>query len=192
MLGVHHIRANIQYAIYTGMNILSVPVSPLKVGIPMVEEKRVLDAKEAGRLIKQKRQARGLTQDQLVSLTGIPSQSYLSSFENGRYHIGKSEYFPAIIRELGLTDEEVSQINPDMIIRPRQTIDIQLTARNFEFPPGLQEAIDKFGEAIPELRDPVWQKSLTELQMRGPAPETADEWAEYVLFVRKYVRPPRK
>ena len=75
-----------------------------------------LDAVETGRLIRARRLELGLTQAQLVERTGLSSQSYLSSFEKGRYHIGRSEHFAAVARELRLSHEEVRQINPALFV----------------------------------------------------------------------------
>jgi repressor LexA len=71
-----------------------------------------LSAVEAGALIRARRLTLHLTQEQVVERTGLSSQSYLSSFEKGRYHIGRSEHFPALARVLSLTDDQIKSINP--------------------------------------------------------------------------------
>lgn len=80
--------------------------------LSMTRDSGTLDQTEAGKLIAKRRRERGLTQPQVVEATGLPSQSYLSALENGRYNVARSEYFPAIARALRLSEDEIRLINP--------------------------------------------------------------------------------
>lgn len=63
--------------------------------------------------------------------------------------------------------------------------------RPIELPPGLQEAIEQFGGNFPELRDSEWQELLATSRFRGDGPETAQDWLEHFLHLKKFSRPRR-
>lgn len=75
-----------------------------------------LEPKEAGIFVQRRRKALGLTQEKVTEMAGIPFASYLSNLETGKVSVGQSEYFPALIRILNLSEDEVRRINPDLIV----------------------------------------------------------------------------
>lgn len=66
----------------------------------------------AGQIITQRRLELGLTQDQVVEHTTIPSTSQLSDYENGKLGIGRSKHFASVARYLRLPRESIMRINP--------------------------------------------------------------------------------
>lgn len=58
-------------------------------------------------------------------------------------------------------------------------------------PPELQQVIDEHGGTYPELRDPTIQKIIAAPRnFGGPdnGPQTAQDWLEYFLVTRRYLR----
>ncbi|GEM45333.1 helix-turn-helix domain-containing protein [Deinococcus cellulosilyticus] len=77
--------------------------------------KQFIDAKVAGEFIRQKREALGLTQRQLVEQTSLPDPEYLSNFERGIRHVGRSyKHFTSIAEALRLSPEEMIYLNPNL------------------------------------------------------------------------------
>jgi len=60
----------------------------------MMAVKEVLDKFEAGQLLRQRREALRLTQEEVVNNTTIPVTTYLSELENGKVNVGRSKHFP--------------------------------------------------------------------------------------------------
>jgi len=60
----------------------------------MMAVKEVLDKFEAGQLLRQRREALRLTQEEVVNNTTIPVTIYLSELENGKVNVGRSKHFP--------------------------------------------------------------------------------------------------
>lgn len=58
-------------------------------------------------------------------------------------------------------------------------------------PKELQQVIDEHGDRYPELRDPIIQKIIAAPRnFGGPdnGPQTAEDWYEYFLLTRRYLR----
>ena len=58
-------------------------------------------------------------------------------------------------------------------------------------PPELQQVIDEHGDAYPELRDPTIQRIIAAPRnFGGPdnGPQTKQDWLEYFLVTRRYLR----
>lgn len=161
-----------------------------------------LNAADAGALIRQRRKERGLTQEQLVERTGLSSQSYLSALEKGRYHIGRSEHFPAVARELNLREEDVRAISPGSVItlhRHPQPDQHSAASRGYRVPDApltpipdeLTEAAALFGGS-PEfagLREHRWQAWMASVPHRK-RPATPGEWLDFYMRVKDTVDPP--
>jgi transcriptional regulator with XRE-family HTH domain len=171
--------------------------------IPMPTD--ALTPQEAGALIRKRRLERGMTQDQLVERTGLSSQSYLSALEKGRYHIGKSDHFPAVARELSLSEEDIRLINPAAVFASPAEVTIAklMGAEKFiagaskrisETPPKielsatLQAFIDKYATTFKELLEPRWQRWLANTDFRDE-PETPEDWLAVFMYFREKVNP---
>lgn len=70
----------------------------------------VLDAKEAGKILRDKRKTLGLTLMEVAAKTTVPSHSYLASLEVGRIAIGRSKHLSSLAEVLGLSDHEIANI----------------------------------------------------------------------------------
>lgn len=77
---------------------------------------KALSPKEAGSLLRQRREAKGMTQEQVADLLNMKNPNYVSMLEKGRVAVGKSKYLSSLIKLLGLDTDEVRQINPDLIV----------------------------------------------------------------------------
>lgn len=71
---------------------------------------------EVGELLRSKREALGLRQDQVIERAGIPTMTQLSEYERGKVSLKRSKYLPKLAVVLRLTAEEVHSINPDAVI----------------------------------------------------------------------------
>lgn len=71
---------------------------------------------EAGGLLRRRREAKGLTQEQVAEVLNIKNPNYVSLLEKGKVSVGKSKYLSALVRLLGLDSDEVRSINPDMVL----------------------------------------------------------------------------
>lgn len=76
----------------------------------------LLTPSEAGELLRKKREAKGLTQEQLAESLKLNNPNYLSMLEKGRVNVARSKYLPALARLLRLDDQEVRSINPDLVV----------------------------------------------------------------------------
>ena len=78
---------------------------------------KTMTPQEAGAFLKKKRQSLGLTAEKVLDHTSIPSAPYLSSIENGKVNPGRSKHFMSLAQYLGLSPEEIEQINPDLFVQ---------------------------------------------------------------------------
>ena len=155
-----------------------------------------MDAKTAGKLIQEHRKKRSLTQEQVVDRSTVPNAQYLSALENGRYDVRNSEHFKSLVQVLNLTVDDVRELNPDAVIEvstpaargpippPYAPVDLPL-----EISPALQEVIDIHGDRYPELHDQAALRKLTRHHFfDGNEIETADQWLDFFLTVRRFLR----
>lgn len=77
---------------------------------------QALSPLDAGVLMKKKRNEKGLTLEQLAERVGVPRLNYIHMLEGGKYSLADSKYFPAIVRELALSESEIRMIKPDAFI----------------------------------------------------------------------------
>lgn len=87
-----------------------------------------LGAAEAGELLKRRREARSLTQDQLADLLSV-DKSYISKLEGGVYHPGRSKYLPRLASALNLSETDVRSINPAAVFEAPAPDDVRSSNR---------------------------------------------------------------
>ncbi|MGM9322295.1 helix-turn-helix domain-containing protein [Deinococcus aquaticus] len=159
-----------------------------------------LNAADAGALIRRRRKERGLTQEQLVDRTGLSSQSYLSALEKGRYHIGRSEHFAAVARELQLSEDDIRAISPGSVITLHLPAAAHSAAsRGYRVPDApptpipdeLLEAAALFGSSpeLAGLREHRWQAWMASVPHRK-RPATPGEWLDFYMRVKDTIDPP--
>ena len=148
---------------------------------------------EAGALIRARREALGLTQDQVAEQVGIPTITQLSEYENGKVSIARSKYFPVLAGVLRLTEEEIRQINPSAVFAPTPRSGppvapiVEPVAYQHPIPEALQIVADNYGDQFPELRDAALLRAMIPPRMfDGDGPETAEQWLEWFLMNRKW------
>lgn len=76
-----------------------------------------LRAKEAGTLLKMKRQALGLTLEDVVARSDVPSRQYLHKLESGGVHPARSKYLASLVPVLSLSDGDWANLTG----QPRMT-----------------------------------------------------------------------
>lgn len=81
-------------------------------GPPMADYSRI----ELGDRLRAFIKRSGKTQRQIADEVGIPQQSYLSHMANGRVNWVESEYFPKLAEALKLSQTEVLELRPDMVV----------------------------------------------------------------------------
>lgn len=160
----------------------------------------VLDSREAGAFLRQVIKDRGMEIQQVAEKAAVPSPEYLSTMLAGRINVGKSKHFPAIARALGLNAEDIAYINPNLVVQvvqqtapgaPPVAPVVPFRDTPVVIPKELQQVIDEHGDRYPELRDPTIQKIIAAPRnFGGPdnGPQTAEDWYEYFLLTRRYLR----
>lgn len=86
---------------------------------------------------------------------------------------------------LGLTNDEIRQLNPNMIFTPDvpgPNPTYEYREEGLELPESLKIAIERYGDDFPEFRDPEWQQSLAGVRFRGEPIDTPRDWLEYLQF----------
>lgn len=96
-------------------------LSPQVPPIPAFEMPDLLSVLEAGELIRRKRKEKGLTQEQVAEQLNLNNPNYLGMMETGKVGLARSKYLQPLAQLLGLTVEEVRQINPDAIVEVAAT-----------------------------------------------------------------------
>lgn len=140
-----------------------------------------MDAKEAGQIMQGHRKRLGLTQDQVVERSSVPTPQYLSALENGRYDVRNSEHFKSLVELYGLTADDVRAVAPSafIAISEQKSAPVAMSQRSSRpIPQGLQDAIDAFGKRYPDLLNPVWQQYLAGFQWRRGIPEDPTAWLD--------------
>lgn len=150
--------------------------------------------------------ASGKTQSQIADEIGV-DRTYVSQMVNNKVNWTNSAYFPALVSALGLTFRQVEKLRPDAVTQlmaaaiqagdsiTRSGPPIPPVVPHREtpvtIPPELQQVIDEHGGTYPELRDPTIQKIIAAPRnFGGPdnGPQTAQDWLEYFLVTRRYLR----
>jgi transcriptional regulator with XRE-family HTH domain len=128
----------------------------------------------AGKLLQQKRKARGLTQEQFSELIGMNHYQYLSSLETGKVDWRSSdEYKAPIIRELNFSRDELESIGIGEFELRAEGIDLEQTQYLEVSPEWLKFEVLGTAEANPNGRKPKALKNvyayvpLEQLKKRG-------------------------
>ena len=160
----------------------------------------VLDSREAGAFIRQVLTDRGMQIQHLAAKTTVPDPDYLSNLLSGRINVGKSKHFASIARALDLNVEDIAYINPNLVVQvvqqsapgaPPVAPVVAFRDTPVVIPKELQQVIDEHGDRYPELRDPTVQKIIAAPRnFGGPdnGPQTVEDWYEYFLLTRRYLR----
>ncbi|KEF35513.1 hypothetical protein RDMS_01810 [Deinococcus sp. RL] len=147
-----------------------------------------LTPQEAGGLLKERREAKGLTQEQVVDGTTVPSGSYLSNLESGKVNPGRSKHFPSLAAFLGLSEEEIRAINPSAVI----TLTPEPPApspRPRSLPDELAEMIAAKGHLAPELKEERWQQYLAGQRFSTGSVSPERWWNLFLLLKSAGVEP---
>lgn len=135
---------------------------------------------EAGALLRRRREARGLSQEQVAAALGLRSANYLSYLETGKVNLARSKYFGPLAGLLSFSADEIEAVAPALRLSIPDTPPM---------PGALQAAVAEYGDKFPELRDPAWQDTLAGARFRGGGPETPEDWLDYYRFICRYTRP---
>ncbi|MFC4424639.1 helix-turn-helix domain-containing protein [Deinococcus navajonensis] len=159
-----------------------------------------MDAKQAGKLMQGFRKRKGLTQDQVVEQSTVPTPQYLSALENGRYDVRNSEHFKSLVNLYGLTHEEIIEVNPDALISvapPTQRKGALVQPRlpevevPLEIPDALKEAIRRYSDDMPEMRIEANVRAVSSLHRYGGANDLSPmEWFEVFSANRRWLVKP--
>lgn len=159
-----------------------------------------LNKHDAGRLLKQRREERGLTQEQVVENTTVPNAGYLSNIESGNINPARTKHFPSLAAFLSLSEEDIRSITPLAVFETpasrRPDIDppgfpepLYEVSDEIYMPEALKEAIDRFGDD-PEyagLRDPDTQREMALARGFRGGPQTAGEWLSYFIDNKRWL-----
>lgn len=150
---------------------------------------------EAGALIRLRREKKGLTQEQVIELAGIPTITQLSEYEAGKVGFATGKHFPGIIRALSLSPEDIEAINPAYIVKTSVTRSgtpvkpkLEEVSIPLEIAPSLQEAIDKYGDDFPEFKIEENLRVITSVQRFGGAGDLSPkEWLDILMANRRWL-----
>jgi len=150
----------------------------------------VLDAREAGKFIREKLRAKGWQVQQLAERTTVSDPDYLSNMLSGRVNVAKSRHLKSIARELGLTPSEIEHLNPNLVINLTAMDDAHPAreTETLEVAPALQEAVELFSPRFPEIGEERWLRFLMDTDFREE-PETPEDWLSVFLALRKHINP---
>lgn len=147
----------------------------------------------------------GKSQEQVALDSGILNQTTVSELEGGRYDLANltAARLAGLSRGLDWTLAEMeAALEVDFGLglyestpptRPGPPIPPVVPHRETPvvIPLELQQVIDEHGGTYPELRDPTIQKIIAAPRnFGGPdnGPQTAQDWLEYFLVTRRYLR----
>lgn len=149
------------------------------------------------------RKRRGLTQDQAVEQSTVPTPQYLSALENGRYDIRNSDHFQSLVTLYGLTVEQVREVNPGAVVEaapsesdtPRRKGPpvppvVPFRETPITIPRELQEMVEKHGNDYPILRTAHMQRMLAAPRAHGGpevGPQTAEDWFDYWMANKRFL-----
>lgn len=150
------------------------------------------------------RKRRGLTQDQAVEQSTVPTPQYLSALENGRYDIRNSDHFQSLVTLYGLTVEQVREVNPGAVVEitapsaddtPRRKGPpvppvVPFRETPITIPRELQEMVEKHGGDYPILRTAHMQRMLAAPRAHGGpevGPQTAEDWFDYWMANKRFL-----
>lgn len=154
-----------------------------------------LPKEQAGALLRARREALGLTQEQVAEQVGIPTITQLSEYENGKVNVARSKYLPKLATVLGLAEEDIVAINPTAVFavaaaqameekRSLYFLFPELRPRGLRpIPPELQVMIEDKAALAPELGEKRWQQYLAG-QRFAAGPASAEQWWNLYLVVK--------
>ncbi|GGR31164.1 helix-turn-helix domain-containing protein [Deinococcus ruber] len=162
-------------------------------------ESPALDARQkVGFALRRARKDAGLTLAQAAERSGL-SRSTIGSIERGEHDLASvaGKNMMLLHEAFGLRQSEFEKIiSPVYGNTPRYGSPVPPIAAQVELPltipPELQEVIDEHAKNYPELRDETMLRIITAPRDFGGAdhgPQSAEEWFEYFLLTRKYIRP---
>ena len=167
----------------------------------MSEIPDVLSAAAAGVLLRERREERGLTQDQLAEAIGT-DKSYISKLEGGVYNVGRSKYFPAVAKVLKLTEFDIRSINPAAVFSAPLSEDSQslsaaalgyrIPKQRVHIPDSLTEAGELYGQlpGFSGLAEYRWQHYMASLP-RKITPSSPEGWMkEFTELKSMNIDPP--
>lgn len=134
----------------------------------------------AGNILKRARQRTGLNQEQVIRLAGIPTTTQLSEFENGKVNVGRSKYFPALASAIGLTEQEICEINPAAVFSQPRT-----TPLLYEEKPELAKMIEERASIAPELRTARWREFLAGHRWSAGVTVDAERWWQLFISLQR-------
>lgn len=158
-----------------------------------------LNKHDAGRLLKQRREERGLTQEQVVENTTVPNAGYLSNIESGNINPARTKHFPSLAVFLSLSEEDIRSINPSAVFEappPRRLTDAERRGWVLpedddepEIPETLLIAAQKYGHGDnAPFAERRWLRELSELDFREE-PETPEDWLAIYSRLSKLIDP---
>lgn len=149
----------------------------------MPEPASSLSPPEAGAFLRRKLREQGLTQAQLAVRAGIPDPGYLSHLLGGRVNVAGSKYLRAIAEVLGLSPEELRQLNPALVVEVAAP-----ALPSPDIPAGLREAGERYAAVDPLIAHPRVQAALAQAgNFYGRGPQTPQEWFRYFTSVREWI-----
>lgn len=138
---------------------------------------------EIGALLRTRREEKGLTQEQVVENTTVPTASYLSNLEAGKVNPARSKHFASMATFLRLSEEDIRTINPSAVISVTPPEPATPRPRLRPIPAELQEMIDEKSELVPELAEERWQQYLAG-QRFSTGRASAERWWNLYLVVK--------
>lgn len=146
------------------------------------------DPREIGAFFRKKIMERHLRIKDVADRIGVDA-SYISHMLAGRVNIVGSDYFKPLVQLLGLSAEEVRQLDPSAVFEFSHEGQTASTAPPlFEISPSLQQAIDLYGEQFPGLRLPKVQRNLSLARFYdGSGPQTPAEWLSYYNSISRWI-----
>lgn len=143
-----------------------------------------LTPQEAGALLKERREAKGLTQEQVVEGTTVPTASYLSNLEAGKVNPARSKHLPSLSQFLRLSEDDIRAINPAAVITVAPPDPAPAPARRPRaLPAELEEMIRERRGLAPELLDERWQQYLAG-QRFATGSASPERWWNLFLVLR--------
>ncbi|ULH14765.1 helix-turn-helix domain-containing protein [Deinococcus sp. KNUC1210] len=147
---------------------------------------QALDKHGAGQLIRQRREALGYTQEDVVAHTSIPVSTYVSELENGKVSVGRSKHFPSLAQFLQLSEADVRAINPAAVIEVRAG---PQAAEQLErdLSPNLARAAELYADRprYAGFGTPRWLNYLNAFNFYDGQEPEPEGWAELFLTLKQ-------
>lgn len=122
---------------------------------------------------------RRLRQEREYSLRSLAKRAEMSVAYLSKLERDESSPTVALLRRLA---EALDVPLEDLVALP------EAGERELELPDSLKEFIYAYKDSNEELKDPAWQRALSEVRLRGTYPETKEDWAPIFLSMRRAFR----